>query len=203
MLTDEEDLTAAARIRNAALEGFALNGVAATSIRDVATRAGVSPGLVQHHFQNKDNLRKAVNDYVTRVGAEAIGGRESGTATEAEPAQDIGNRLTAWLQEHRLSLLYVIRAAAEGDDSALQIFDTFVEMGDSQLGRLADEGLLRENLDRRWAVLHVIIMNLATAMLEPAINRYLEAPLRDAKQLERWNRASTEMFRSGFFRWPQ
>jgi len=43
------DLNAAARIRNAALEGFAANGVAATSIRDVAAAAGVSPGLVQHH----------------------------------------------------------------------------------------------------------------------------------------------------------
>jgi AcrR family transcriptional regulator len=42
------DLSTYARIRNAALEGFATRGVAATSIRDVATAAGVSPGLVQH-----------------------------------------------------------------------------------------------------------------------------------------------------------
>lgn len=200
MIVCDEDLTAAARIRNAALEGFALRGVASTSIRDVAKLAGVSPGLVQHHFKNKDNLRRAVDAYVTRVGAEAIGGDNDGHDTPAESVQNIGDRLTAWMRDHQLSLLYVIRGAAEGDESALQVFDTFVRVGDAQLARLADDGLLRENLDHRWAVLHVIIMNLATALLEPAISRHLEAPLREPDQLERWNRASTEMFRSGMMR---
>ena len=58
------DLNTYARIRNAALEGFAANGVASTSIRDVAAAAGVSPGLVQHHFGTKAGLRDAVNDFV-------------------------------------------------------------------------------------------------------------------------------------------
>lgn len=198
VLVQTEDLTAAARIRNAALEGFALHGVAATSIRDVAKSAGVSPGLVQHHFKNKDALRKAVDEYVTRVGAEALGGNGEDAAS-ADLVQDVGNRITAWMRDHHLALLYVIRSAAEGDQSAMKIFDSFVEVGDVQINRLADDGLLRQGLDRRWAVLHVVIMNLATALLEPAINRHLENPLRDPDQLERWNRASTELFRSGLF----
>ena len=61
------DLTGLARIRNAALEGFARDGVAATSIRDVAKRAGVSPGLVQHYFQSKAALVEAVNAHVLAI----------------------------------------------------------------------------------------------------------------------------------------
>lgn len=211
MLDPSEDLTAAARIRNAALEAFANDGVAATSIRDVAKRAGVSPGLVQHHFTSKDNLKRAVDEYVARVGAAAIGGAAAvggaaaigGAAAGDHPdgvVQGIGDRLTDWMRDHRVSLLYTIRSAAEGDESALRIFDRFVEVGDAQLDRLGDQGLLRENLDRRWAALHVIIMNLATALLEPAINRHLDSPLHEPDQLERWNRATTELFRAGLFR---
>ncbi len=52
------------RIRNAALKSFAARGAAATSLRAVAADAGVSLGLVQHHFATKAGLIKAVDDYV-------------------------------------------------------------------------------------------------------------------------------------------
>jgi hypothetical protein len=45
MVVVASDLTGLARIRNAALEGFARDGAAGTSLRDVAKAAGVSPGL--------------------------------------------------------------------------------------------------------------------------------------------------------------
>ena len=53
------DLTAKARIRDAALRLFAAQGVERTSIRDIAKEAGVSSGLVQHHYRTKDALRAA------------------------------------------------------------------------------------------------------------------------------------------------
>ena len=73
MARGSSDLTAAARIREAALRRFAERGVAATSIRDVAKAAGVSPGLVQHHFRSKARLRRAVADHVMRRAIEAFG----------------------------------------------------------------------------------------------------------------------------------
>ncbi|MDN6498168.1 MAG: TetR/AcrR family transcriptional regulator, partial [Yaniella sp.] len=44
------DLTAKARIRQVALELFALNGADATSMRAISSRAGVTVGLITHHF---------------------------------------------------------------------------------------------------------------------------------------------------------
>lgn len=60
---DQEDLTARARIRDAALRLFADHGVEGTTIRDIATDAGVSVGLVRHHFGSKDDLRTACDAY--------------------------------------------------------------------------------------------------------------------------------------------
>lgn len=198
MLAESGDLTAAARIRNAALEGFALDGVVATSIRDVAARAGVSPGLVQYHFKNKEGLRRAVDDYVVLLGAEALSPSEPGG--DADMVQVIGDRITAWMRDHHLALLYIVRLAAEADPSGLAMFDSLVAVGKTHIEVLAAQRVLRDDLDQRWAVLQVIVLNLATALLESAINRHLEAPLRSPEELERWNRACTELFRSGFFK---
>jgi AcrR family transcriptional regulator len=62
-----DDRTARARIRDAAISRFAADGVAATSVRAIAAEAGVSPGLVIHHFGSKDALRHACDEHVAEV----------------------------------------------------------------------------------------------------------------------------------------
>jgi TetR/AcrR family transcriptional regulator, regulator of cefoperazone and chloramphenicol sensitivity len=199
MRVSDEDLTAAARIRNAALEGFARDGVEATSIRDVARAANVSAGLVQHHFKTKAELEQAVNEYVMRIAAEAYEGFEeapAGADTE-ELLKEMGDRITAFVRDHRSALLYVIRSAAQGEAAGLAIFDAFGALVEAQVNRLAEDGALREDIDRLWLGLHVVIFNLGTVLLEPAIDRRLSAPLRDPAQLERWNRATTDLLSRG------
>jgi TetR/AcrR family transcriptional regulator, regulator of cefoperazone and chloramphenicol sensitivity len=195
----EEDLTAVARIRNAALEGFARDGVEATSIRDVAAAAGVSPGLVQHHFKTKEDLERAVNEHVVRIAAEAYAEFEAATAdadTE-ELLTAIGDVITAFVRDHRSALLHVIRSAAAGEEAGLGIFDALMAIVNGQVERLAGEGSLQPDIDRLWAALHVVVFNLGTVLLEPAIDRHLPAPLRDPEQLQRWNEATTQLISRG------
>jgi len=59
-----EDLTARARIREAAIRLFAERGIEKTSVLDIAEAAGVSGGLIRHHFGSKDGLREACDSYV-------------------------------------------------------------------------------------------------------------------------------------------
>jgi AcrR family transcriptional regulator len=59
-----EDLTARARIRDAAIQLFTEHGVKATRIVDIAKAAGVSGGLIRHHFGSKEGLREACDTYV-------------------------------------------------------------------------------------------------------------------------------------------
>lgn len=58
-----EDLTARARIRDAAIRLFAERGIEGTTVRDIAEQAGVSPGLLRHHFGSKEALREACDGY--------------------------------------------------------------------------------------------------------------------------------------------
>lgn len=60
-----EDLTARARIREAAIQLFTEHGVEGTPILDIAKTAGVSGGLIRHHFGSKDGLRAACDAYAT------------------------------------------------------------------------------------------------------------------------------------------
>ena len=82
-----EDLTARARIREAALEHFAHDGYERATIRAIAKTAGVSPGLLRHHYGSKEDLREACDDYVfemlRRVNAQLLADPSSHGASPA------------------------------------------------------------------------------------------------------------------------
>jgi AcrR family transcriptional regulator len=199
MTTRAADLTASARIRNAALALFADRGVAATSIRDVAAEAGVSAGLVQHHFGTKAGLRDAINAHVVQTAADAF----ADLPTDGDPQdiqQQMGDRVTAFVRDHSTELRYVARAVADRDEGAMAIFDAFVGISRAQWQRLADHGLLREDADLEWTALHVIVLNLGTVLLRDAIERHLPAAFTTTEQLARWNEASNALFERGVYR---
>lgn len=199
MVSAVSDLTGLARIRNAALESFARDGVVATSIRDVAKDAGVSPGLVQHYFANKAALVEAVNEHVVAIATDAFSDL-SESSSPADAQQELGDRVTAFVREHPTAVLYVARAAADGDEAALTIFDAFIAIAQRQWQRLADNGLLRPGADLDWTALHGVVLVLGTVLLRDAVERHLPQPFYAPEQLERWNAASNALFREGTYR---
>lgn len=189
MLVRDSDLTSYARIRNAALEGFAAKGVGGTSIRDVAKAAGVSPGLVQHHFPTKAALRDAVDGYVIEAAREVwaeISDADDGIAQGAR-------QITAFAREHPPALLYVARSAAEGDDAGLAIFDAFVDITEEQLGRLARDKVLDPELDQHETAVHLVVFCFGAFLFEAAIDRHLPQALRSPEGLDRWGEAAADL----------
>jgi AcrR family transcriptional regulator len=59
-----EDISTREQVLKAAIQQFAEHGFRGASIRGIASAAGVSPGLVQHHFGTKDGLRQACDEWV-------------------------------------------------------------------------------------------------------------------------------------------
>lgn len=57
-------------VLESAAQLFAERGPAATSIRDIAERAGVNHGLVFRHFGAKENLVGGVLEYLSSAGAD-------------------------------------------------------------------------------------------------------------------------------------
>ncbi len=188
----------ATRIREAALEGFALDGVEATSIRDVAAAAGVSPGLVQHHFPTKAALREAVDEHALAIATESF--RDFPDASSASDIQEeLGDRVTAIVRDQPNMLRYVARSISEGEEAGLRLFDAFVAIATAQWRRLDEEGMLREDADLLWVGLHTVVLNLATVIFEVAIDRHLPEPYRTPAMLERWNAASSALFQRGIY----
>ena len=62
-----DDRLAKARIRDAAIASIAESGLSGTTVRGIAARAGVSPGLVIHHFGSMQGLRGACDTFVAAV----------------------------------------------------------------------------------------------------------------------------------------
>ena len=115
-----EDLTARARIREAAIRLFAEHGVEETAILDIAREAGVSGGLIRHHFGSKDGLRVACDTYVfnelVRFKLEALEKRK------ADP-----EFLVTFDARQVLLRRYFGRAMIDGSSAAGSRFDDIVD----------------------------------------------------------------------------
>jgi AcrR family transcriptional regulator len=187
------------RIRAAALKRFATEGIAATSLRAVAETAGVSIGLVQHHFATKAGLVAAVDDHVLRV----VGGTVAATPLPAPPADslaELGHRVTSLMTEHPDVVGYVGRALVDGDAIGSVIFDGLVAISAAQWEQFADHGLLRPDIDRTWAALHPLILVIGCVILRNQIERHLPQSLASPTQLRRWDDAVAQLVRTGLFR---
>ena len=190
------DLTAYARIRTAALDLFATRGVARTTIRDVAREAGVSPGLVQHHFRTKAGLRDAVNEHVVALATEALGELPDPSGVD-NPFRDLADRITAVASEHPTALLHVARSVSDGDPAGLELFGGFVAIARTQLRELQKVHAVDRRHDLDWAALHLVVFNLGTLLFRPAVERALGEPFFTEEAIRRWNDATTELLVDG------
>ena len=129
----DEDLTARARIRDAALRLFAERGVDGATIRDIAAEAGVSLGLVRHHFGAKDELRAACDEYAL---AQAM--RIKDAAVESGYGSSVG-----FLPEVHptvvLLMQYFSRSISDGSPAAEAMFGQFVALTERWLARQLPE----------------------------------------------------------------
>ncbi|MEU4693071.1 TetR family transcriptional regulator [Actinoplanes sp. NPDC023714] len=115
------DLTARARIRDAAIALFTERGIAGATVRDIAQAAGVSSGLLRHHFGSKEGLRDACDEWaLARVAELQIRFTESQAIGPLTP--DIVS-----LQQ------YLVRSLMEGSPRSLAMFEETVRHGERWL----------------------------------------------------------------------
>jgi AcrR family transcriptional regulator len=66
-MTDLADLTAKARIRDAAMQLFGEIGYERATTRAIAERAGVTSGLIRHHYGSKERLLAACDEWIIEI----------------------------------------------------------------------------------------------------------------------------------------
>jgi TetR/AcrR family transcriptional regulator, regulator of cefoperazone and chloramphenicol sensitivity len=192
------DLTAAARIRAAAMHLFAARGAAAVSIRDVAARADVSPSLVVHHFGSKSGLREAVDSYTAEVlgallaelaGAPDDTGQSTAalwTALDGEPD------LTAYLR----------RSMVEAGPTGQRLFGWLVEATERELAALQDAGVIRPSEDPRARAVFLLANDLAPIVLRDLVTGALGVDPLSREGLDRWGRTVMDTYSRGLYTQP-
>lgn len=189
------------RIRDAALAIFATRGTETTSLRMVADAAGVSIGLVQHHFGTKANLIAAVNDQVLTVLTETLA-TPLVRAPAEDPVADVADRVILLLAEHTEVVDYISRAIAESAPIGVRIFDALVQISTAHWAQLQEQGLTRPNLDPIYRTLSPLTLVLGTFILRSHLSRHLPEPFDTPAQLERWRNATEAIIASGQLRLP-
>ena len=188
-------------IRDAALKLFTARGAEATSLRMVASAAGVSLGLVQHHFGTKAGLIQAVDDHVTAVLTAALSAAVA--PPPADPVAVMGERVIALIAEHLDVLDYLARALVDDRPFGQVVFDTLAGMGTDRWDQYRQRGRTRPDLDPTWAGLNTLILALGALILRPHIDRHLPEPFTTDAQLYRWAQSVNTLIRTGQMRSSQ
>jgi AcrR family transcriptional regulator len=135
-----DDRTARARIRDAAVLTFGTAGFDA-SVRAVAAEAGVSPGLVMHHFGSKEGLRTACDEHVLRVIREA----ETDAFTRSGPGALLAQ--LAELDSFAPLVGYLVQALLAGGDLAATLLTRLTEDAEDYLAEAVAAGRMRPSRD--------------------------------------------------------
>jgi AcrR family transcriptional regulator len=180
------------------MRSFATYGASSTSLRTVAEAAGVSIGLVQHHFANKAGLVKAVDDYVLGVVIAIIAQPMAPPPTDS--LNEMGDRVTRIIAEHPDVVDYFGRALIDGSSMGVMIFDTLMGTGTARWHLRSERGETRPDVDLTWAAINSLVLALGTLILRTHVERHLPEPLATPAQLERWEASVNTLLRNGLFR---
>jgi TetR/AcrR family transcriptional regulator, regulator of cefoperazone and chloramphenicol sensitivity len=187
------DITAEARIRDAALERFPRDGFEATTIRSVADQAGVSPGLVIHHYESKEGLRRACDAYVIQqIRAKK---EEAIKSDHFDDSETMSNHF----QVAGPLMRYLGWALSSGSDAAGDLFDEMVNES-TRLTELAVEaGAIDPSPDPRARAAVLLSMQVGSLLLGDHVGRALGEDIHSVEGVMRVSRASLEIFTGAMF----
>ncbi|MCV7180274.1 TetR/AcrR family transcriptional regulator [Mycolicibacterium sphagni] len=194
------DLTTAARIRDAAIELFGARGFD-VGVRAIAQAAGVSPGLVIHHFGSKDGLRKACDDYV----AEEVRSDKADAIRSTDPATWLA--AAAEIESYAPMMAYLVRSMQTGGELAKHLWRTMFAGVESYLDDGVQAGTVKPSRDPAararylgmagggafllYLQLHddpsdlrAVLRDYRTEMMMPALELYTEGVLTDSTMLD-------------------
>jgi AcrR family transcriptional regulator len=157
------DLTARARIRDAAVACFAEQGFDA-SYRTIAQRAGVSPGLITHHFGSKQALRAECDAEVLR-GYQALK-----SSSLADPSGYLFKHLAEPGPAAQLTV-YMLRAIHAGGRPAHEFLEHLIDAAREIMRASVESGLVRPSRDEETRTRYLAYQTMGALLIQ-----FLTAP---------------------------
>ena len=146
----------AEKILTAAVREFSEHGFTKSTIRNIASAAGVSPGLVIHHFGSKAGLRAACDDHVFLVISEA----------KAEHAEytDQAMQMIFDDPDMRTKIDYLTKSLLDPSEHGQRYFEHYVDLVENYIAHGFAGYTFRQSDDPRGQA-----ATIATLALSPSI----------------------------------
>jgi AcrR family transcriptional regulator len=172
---------------------FAEQGFAGTSLRSIAKKAGVSPALLIHHFDTKEELIK-----------EAISKTLGSWVADEKAAMldDESKQLQNWqavMAKGATPLNFFRQVLLAGGDYAQRLFDAAVSETEVLLDQMQSSGRLRDLSDKQTTALIMTISGLGSVLLMSQIEKTMGGPISSDHVASKLMNANNEMLRDGVF----
>lgn len=196
-MRSNDDRTAIARIRDAAITEFAANGVDGTSIRTIASTAGVSPGLVIHHFGSKEDLRVACDEHVAGIIRDVKGGAmASGGAFDVTAAFRTVGEIPA--------ARYLARTLVDGSPHVAELVDEIVADAVKYVAIGVESGMIKPSNHEYERAALLTIWGLGALVLHEHLERLIGVDItadlsRDPKAASAYMAPALEIYSHGVF----
>lgn len=168
----QDDRTAKARIRDAAIAIVAAHGVAGLTARAVAEAADVSPGLVAHHFGSMDGLQEACDHHVAAL----VRSTKQDAMAAGAALDPLGQLRDADLHD---VMPYLARRLSQDAPAVAGLVDEMVDDAEVYLAQGEANGLIRPSDDRRGRATVLVLWSLGGLVLHEHLRRLLGVDLTD------------------------
>jgi len=149
------------------MEQFAELGYEGATIRGIAQAAGVSPGLVQHHFGSKERLRQVCDDAVLDLVRQKVAATATGEITDP--------RFLAALYSAAAPVVrYLARAAIDGSRGVAALVDELVERTEAWLSATWAGRFPSGSQRARDAAAALTVQSLGTIVLHEHLARQMD-----------------------------
>jgi len=194
-----DDLTATARIRDAAMHLFAARGFDATSIRDVASAAGVSSSLVVHHFKTKAQLRVATDARVISVLTEMLAELPPG---DADTFSETAGGLAQTLRDEPDLMAYLRRMLIDGGEPAQGLFAGIIEATVAELARQEAAGAVLASTDARTRAVFLVVNDLGAIVLRDLVEHAIGVDPMSPAGMQQWGAVVMDVYTRGVYAPP-
>jgi len=164
---DKAHRSGAERILDAAMMLFGEHGFRGTTLKDIATEAGVSQALIVHHYGSKAALRAKCDEHVAELirtrKEEALGGQP-----QIDPFIAVRQ-----LSDGRVLLRYLTRTLTEGGGHATQLIDDMIADAEEYMAQGERAGMIKPSAVPRDRVVVLVLWSLGALVLHEHAQRLL------------------------------
>ncbi|ELS32165.1 MULTISPECIES: TetR/AcrR family transcriptional regulator [Pseudanabaena] len=183
------------RLLKTAVEVFATEGIAGATTREIARRAEVNELTLFRHFQNKEQLLKAVVHYTTALQAEALEHQDEWTQDLRIDLLHYGKVYSDQLEQHEALVRMFIGEAKRHPEEAIRITqEAMMPLRDKLIAYLRNgeaRGIVRPDVDLALAI------DMFTGMLLAGMLRQHISPILRGYSQTQYVEGCVELFVNG------